>query len=468
MVLKVFNTLTRKKEELKPINKNEVGIYSCGPTVYAPPHIGNYRYFVIVDLLKRYLEFKGFKVKHIMNLTDIDDKTIRDSGKAGVTLEEHTKKYTDIFFEGLDALNIERAWKYPKATEHVQDMIEFVRELVKKGFAYEKGGSVYFDISKFKNYGKLSGLDLSKIKLGATVAVDEYDKDNPQDFALMKKATTEELKRGIFYDTEWGKVRPGWHIECSVMSIKYLGTPFDIHMGGVDLIFPHHENEVAQSEAYSGKKFVNYWVHSEHLMIEGQKMSKSLGNYLTLLDLLDKGYEPLAIRYLLLSSHYKEKLNFTFDGLDAAKKTIDRLVDFVSRLKEVREGKTNPEVKQLIDKTRKGFEEHMDDNLNISNALASVFNFESSVNRLMAEDKVGEDDAKDAVKLILDIDKVLGLKLDRAEKKLSAEAEKLIQEREDARKKGDFKKSDEIRKELEEKFGIVLEDKKEGVRWKKK
>jgi len=467
MSLKLFNTLTRKKEVFKPIRKNVVHLYSCGPTVYAPPHIGNYRYFVIVDLLRRYLEFKGFRVKHVMNITDIDDKTIRDSGKEGIGLKEFSKRYEKIFLKGIDALNIERAWKYPHATEHIKEMIEFVRVLVKKGFAYEKMGSVYYDISKFKDYGKLSQIDLSKIKIGASIAADEYAKDNPQDFALMKRSTTEELKRGIFYKTEWGNVRPGWHLECSVMSMKYLGTPFDIHMGGVDLIFPHHENEIAQSEAYTGKRFVNYWIHNELLMVEGQKMSKSLGNYYTLKDLLNKGYDPLAIRYLLLSSHYKESLNFTFAGLDAAKKTVDNLFDFVRRLKEVK-GKNNLEVKKLVATARKEFENFMDDNLNINLALASMFNFISKINKLIDENNFGKVDAALVEKLILDFDKVLGLNLGKVKKiKLSKEIEKLIEERERARKKGDYKTSDEARKKLEEKFGIILEDTPEGVRWKK-
>jgi cysteinyl-tRNA synthetase len=467
MSLKFYNTLTRKKEAFKPIKKGQVLMYTCGPTVYSAPHIGNYRSFLVADLLRRYLEFRGFQVKHAMNITDIDDKTIRDSAKENLTLKEFTEKYTKIFFDGLDKLNIKRAFKYPRATEEVENMIKMTRGLIEKGYAYGTSDGVYFDISKFKNYGKLSKIDLSKIKLGTTVSADEYAKDSPQDFALMKKSTTEELKRGIFYKTEWGNVRPGWHIECSTMSMKYLGETLDIHTGGVDLIFPHHENEIAQSEAYSGKKFVNYWMHAEHLIVEGQKMAKSLGNFVTLDDLLEKGYDPKAIRYLLLSTHYKQQLNFTFNGLEAAKKTVDSLFDFIKRLNEIKDGKSNPKINSLINAVRNDFVKSMDDNLSITVALASIFDFVKKINKLIGENSLSKKDGERIVKLMLDLDRVLGLGLEIKEEKLSAEIEKLIQERQEARKAGDFEKADEIRTRLEKEYDVILEDTKDGVRWKK-
>lgn len=468
MPLKLFNTLTRKKELFKPIKEGKVLMYSCGPTVYSHPHIGNYRSFLFADLLRRYLEFKGMEVKQVMNITDIDDKTIRDSVKEGLPLKNFTEKYTKIFFDGIDRLNIKRASIYPKATQEVDGIIEMVRKLIKKGYAYESGDGVYFKISKFKKYGKLSKIDLSKVKAGARVNVDEYEKDSPQDFALMKKSTKEEIKRGVFYKSEWGNVRPGWHIECSVMSMKYLGEIIDIHTGGVDLIFPHHENEIAQSEACTGKKFVKYWIHSEHLLVEGRKMAKSLGNYITLDELLKKGYDPIAIRYLLLSTHYKTQLNFTYKGLDAAKKTVDSLIDFVKRLKEIKGSRENPQVEKLVEGVRESFVDAMDDNLSINLALASLFEFVTEINKLVAENNLSKGNAEKIIKTMLDFDKVLGLGLDKTGREsLTREIEELVRKRESARKVGDFKKADEIRKKILDEHGIVVEDTKEGVRWRK-
>jgi cysteinyl-tRNA synthetase len=467
MPLKVYNTLTRKKELFKPIKEGEVTMYSCGPTVYAPPHIGNYRSFLFADLLKRYLEFKGFKVRHVMNLTDIDDKTIKNSAAEGMGLKEFTDKYANIFFDGLDKLNVEGADVYAHATDHVEEMIQITKALVEKGYAYVAPDGVYFSISKFKDYGKLSKLDKGGIKSGARVNVDEYAKDNPMDFALMKRSTTEELKRGICYDTEWGKMRPGWHIECSTLSMHYLGETIDIHTGGIDLIFPHHENEIAQSESYTGKKFVNYWIHNEFIQVEGQKMAKSLGNYYTLEDLLAKGFDPKAIRYMLISTHYKQLMNFTFNGVDAAKKTVDGMMDFLRNLRDA-DGKENPKVKELIKKAEDGFVESMDDDLNINEAMASVFNFISEMNKLMAKKEVGKENSKDAIDMMLKFDKVLGLKFEEAleEGTLPPEVEKLIRSREEARKRGDWKLSDEIRGKIKE-LGYLVEDTDSGMKWKK-
>lgn len=466
MVLKIYNTLSRQKENFKPLKAKEVRMYACGPTVYDWPHIGNYRSFLFSDLIRRYLEYKGFKVKLIMNITDIDDKTIAGSEQEGVTLKEFTRKYEQIFFDGLKTLNIKPAFKYVRATETVPEMIKMTQALIKKGYAYGSAGSIYFSIKKFKNYGKLSKLDLKSLKIGARVEADLYAKEEPADFALMKKSTLAELKRGIYYDGPWGKVRPGWHIECSAISMKYLGPSFDIHTGGEDLIFPHHENEIAQSEAYTGRRFVKYWVHFRHLLVNGQKMSKSLGNYLTLRDLLQKGYDPKAIRYALLSAHYREQLNFTLKELDVAKLTVDKLIDFIDRLQEIRtRARYNATLSKKVAQAKKEFEEAMDDNLNLPRAMVVIFDLVKQTNKALAAGKASETNLKEIFKAMMSFDSVLGI-LEHEKIQLTKKQEQLIKRREVARKKGDFKKSDKIRAQLKEE-GIILEDLAEGVRWRK-
>lgn len=467
-MLKFYNTLTRKKEVFKPIKKGEVKVYSCGPTVYAFAHIGNFRSYVFADILKRYLEYKGYKVTHIMNLTDIDDKTIRDSQKAKMSLKNFTQKYAKEFFNDVKTLNIKKASRYPRATENVRNMIKFTEVLEKKGYAYEKLHSVYFDISKFKNYGKLSGVDLKKVKAGARVDLDEYQKDAPGDFTLLKRSTLDELKRGIFYKTKWGNVRPGWHLECSVMSMKNLGDTLDIHTGGVDLIFPHHENEIAQSEAYSDKKFVNFWLHNEHLLINGQKMSKSLGNFYTLRDLLNKGYDWRALRYFLLSSHYKQKTNLTPEVLDSAKNTIERLQSFAKEMIEKSQikfqSKNSKSIKDLLSKTEKYFEEAMNDDLNTPKALSVIFDFISQVNKLKSVD--GQS-ARKILTIINKFDKVLGLNLTKIEKiEISSQIQNLVKEREQRRKEGNWKSADEIRQKIKD-LGYWVEDTKKGPKIQK-
>jgi len=396
-----------------------------------------------------------------MNITDIDDKTIRDSAKEGLSLKKFTEKYAKAFFEDIGALNIEKADIYPKATDHVKEMIDFVKVLVKKGIAYEKAGSVYYDIAKFKDYGKLSKVDLSGTKVGARVDVDEYDKNNPSDFNLLKKSKEDEVKRGICYNSSFGKIRPGWHLECSVMSMKYLGNTFDIHTGGIDLVFPHHENEIAQSEAYSSKKFVDYWCHNEHLVVDGKKMSKSLGNFYTLRDLLGKGYDPIAIRYLLLSTHYRQKLNFTFDGLNSAKSAVEKLNNFIFVLRGMSCKEDVGNIDELLNEARAAFELKMDDDLNISGGLGVVFDFMTDINKLRLSSK----DASKVISFMEDIDKVLGV-IDFKEDKVPASVKKLVDEREDARGKKDFAKSDKIRDELKKK-GYVVEDSSDGPRVRK-
>ena len=464
MPLKLYNTLTRKKEVFKPIKDKIVNLYTCGPTIYDYAHIGNFRAYICSDILKRYLKYKGFKVKHIMNITDVDDKTIKGANQQKISLKDYTKKYEKIFFEDIEALNIDKADVFPKATEHIKEMIDLVKKLLKNGIAYKsEDGSIYYDISKFKDYGKLSHTKIKELKEGARVNQDSYEKESANDFALWKAYHEED--GNIFWQTEIGKGRPGWHIECSAMSMKYLGSHFDIHAGGVDLVFPHHENEIAQSEAFTGKKFVNYWFHNEHLLVDGRKMSKSLGNYYTLRDLLTKNYNPKAIRYLLLSTHYRQQLNFTEESVKAAENSIQRLKDFMLKLKEIKSNVKNKEIEKLIQKTKNQFEEAMDDDLNISIALSHIFEFVKETNTLMMENKIGKIDSKKIIKLIDNLDKVLGV-LEEKEEKLSQELKKLIDEREKARKEKDYTKADKIRQQLKEK-GIILEDTKEGVRWKK-
>ena len=463
MPLKLYSTLTRKKEIFKPIKNKIVKIYTCGPTVYDYAHIGNFRAYICSDILKRFLKYKGFKVKHVMNITDVDDKTIKGANKEGISLKDYTRRYEKAFFEDIEALNIDRADVYPRATEHIKEMIAIIKNLLKNKIAYQTEDGIYYDISKFRSYGELSHTKLEELESGKRVRQDQYEKEQAQDFALWKSYDKED--GNVVWKTEIGNGRPGWHIECSAMSMKYLGNHFDIHAGGVDLIFPHHENEIAQSEASSNKKFVNYWVHNEHLLVDGHKMSKSLGNFYTLRDLLDKGYHPKAIRYLLLSAHYRMQLNFTEESVKAADNAVQRFNDFMIKLKEIKNQIKNKNVDKQIQKTKKLFEEAMDDDLNISIALSHIFEFVKEINTLVMENKIGKNDAKKIINLMRGFDKVLGI-LEEKEDKLSSELKKLIDEREKARKEKNFAKADMIRNQLKEN-GVILEDTKEGVRWKR-
>ncbi len=488
-MLKLYNTLTRKVEVFKPIKPGFVGMYSCGPTVYNFAHIGNFRSFVFYDLLKRYLQYKGFKVKHVMNITDVDDKTIRDSKKEGLSLKKFTEKYTKYFIEDLQTLNIKLPDVMPKATEHIKEMVFLIKKLLEKGYAYKADdGSTYYNISKFKDYGKLSGINTAELKAGARVKQDEYNKENVQDFALWKAYSKED--GDVYWDTELGRGRPGWHIECSAMSMKYLGETFDIHTGGIDLVFPHHENEIAQSEAATGKKFVNYWIHCEFLKVDGKKMSKSLGNFYTLRDVLNRGYNPLAIRLLLLATHYRQQLNFTFKALESAERTLEKIQEFIRNILDVisdnKSTKTNEEVTRIVESTRRDFEEAMDDDLNISKALASIFDFMTRVNKMIARAELSSKDAQLVYDFMLKIDNVLGLKLNelKPREKIKEEMEiknddiiktllenlneenikKLIMIRNYLRNTKKFELADSIRSELS-KRGILLSDTKEGTKW---
>jgi len=460
MVLKLYNTLTRKKEVFKPIKDKQVNMYSCGPTVYDYAHIGNFRAYIVADILKRYLRYKGYKVKHVMNITDVDDKTIKNSRKQNKSLKEYTEFYTKAFFEDITTLNIEKADIFPKATEHIKEMVSLVKSLLDKGIAYKSDDrSIYYDISKFKDYGKFAHIKTSDLKTGARVKQDEYEKDTANDFALWKGYDKED--GDVFWKTDIGKGRPGWHIECSAMSMKYLGNHFDIHTGGVDLIFPHHQNEIAQSEGATGEAFVNYWVHNEHLLVENKKMSKSLGNFYTLRDILKKGYNPKAIRYLLMSTHYRQQLNFTFKGLEAAGNAVERLNNFIFNLNNIKEEKDNEKIKKLMQCVKKQFEEKMDDDLNISEALGVIFDFIRDINK----EQISKNDAKKIKNLMFEFDNVLGV-MEEQKTDISKDIESLIKKREEARKKKDFETADKIRNQLK-KQGIILEDSPNGVIWKK-
>ena len=463
--IRFFNTLTREKEKFIPLEQGKAKMYTCGPTVYDFAHIGNLRSFIFEDLMRRWLEYRGFNVTQVMNLTDVDDKTITASRKHGIPLEECTKRYIKAFFEDLTTLNIEEAEHYPRATEHIPEMIAFIKKLMEKGYGYRgKDGSIYYDISRFTGYGRLSKIRVEELKPGARVKVDEYGKEEARDFALWKAWDEEDGE--VFWETEIGKGRPGWHIECSTMAMKYLGETIDIHSGGVDLIFPHHENEIAQSEAVTGKTFVNYWLHNEHLLVEGKRMAKRFGNYYTLRDLTKMGYNPKAVRYLLLSTHYRQQLNFTFKGLEAAKNAVSRIMNFMHRLMDAKGEECGEAIVALMGDVQNRFEEAMDDDLNISLALAALFDFVREVNKIVDDNMLSKGEAEAVSKLMMRFDKVLGVigKI-KIEDKLSKEAEELIRKREEARKAKDWATADKIRQQLR-RMGIVIEDTPQGLKWR--
>ncbi|HOE13003.1 MAG TPA: cysteine--tRNA ligase [bacterium] len=465
MALQFTNTMGGKKEEFHPLNPPNVGMYTCGPTVYDFAHIGNFRTYIFEDILRRYLIYRGYRVFQVMNLTDVEDKIIRAAQSKGISIFEHTRPYIEAFFEDLDTLRIQRAEVYPKATDHIPEMLEIIRILREKGHTYESEGSIYYRISTFPRYGALSGITPDSVKVGARVDQDEYEKEDARDFVLWKARKEGEH----FWQTEYGEGRPGWHIECSAMSRKYLGDTFDIHCGGEDNIFPHHENEIAQSEAATGKPFVKYWLHSRHLMVEGEKMSKSKGNFYTLRDLLQKGHSALAIRYFLLSGYYRVQLNLTEDGLHAAHQAWRRLLDFRRRLVETQdkapEGPLSEEARAIAEKGLRGFEEHMDDDLNTPQALAEVFDFVRDANRFLDRDAATKADARHFLAILMRTDTVLAV-LEEEQKSLDAEIESLIAERQEARKNRNWARADAIRDQLAAQ-GIVLEDTKDGVRWKR-
>jgi len=453
-MLKLTNTLSGKIEDFKPIGK-VVTMYTCGPTAYDFAHIGNLRACIFYDLVRRTLKYLGFKIKHVMNITDVDDKTIAGSKTANLGLIEYTSYYTSAFREDLAALNIEEPEIWAKATEHIKEMVELIKKLLKKGFAYKAKDGIYFDISKFPNYGKLSKQKLNELKTGARVAVDTYDKEDSGDFVLWKFWKEEDGE--VYWETEIGKGRPGWHIECSAMSIKYLGQPFDLHLGGEDLIFPHHENEIAQAEAAYDKPFANYFMHNGMVLVEGKKMSKSLGNFYTLRDILEKNYPAMAFRLLCLMSHYRAPLNFKFSEMTAATETLETLSDFIWRLKNLKKaGNQSAQSLKLIETTRENFRSSLENDFNSAKALAIVFDLISAVNKLLDNDKLNISDAEALLLFIDEVDKVLGI-FKRLQKTPPPEVQKLIREREKARKKRDWEKSDELRRQIE-KMGWQVKD----------
>ena len=405
-MLKLFNTLTRKTETFTPLEKKIVKMYICGPTPYNYAHIGNLRTYVFEDLLRRYLLFKGYKLKEAMNLTDVDDKTIRDSKKAGIPLAEYTQKYTDLFFDDCATLNIQRPEIVCKATEHIKQMVALVQKLLKKGVAYKgEDGSIYYSIAKFPKYGKLSHLDLALLKVGARIASDEYEKETASDFALWKAWDADDGEVG--WETPLGKGRPGWHIECSAMSTEYLGDSFDIHCGGVDLIFPHHENEIAQSEAVTAKPLAKYWLHGEHLLVDGKKMAKRFHNFYTLPDVRAKGFRPLALRYLYLSSHYRQQLNLTFEAVEAAQNTLEKLQIFLSELRSCAgKGNKSSKFSALVKQLLVSFEKAMDDDLDTPRALAALHEFVNSAYKLRGEQEWAAGDCAAALAALKELDSV--------------------------------------------------------------
>lgn len=485
-----YNSLTREKEAFKPINGKKVAMYSCGPTVYNYAHIGNFRAYIFSDLVRRVLEDFGYEVKLAMNLTDVDDKTIKNSKENNISLNEYTKKYKDAFFEDIKTLKIKPANFYPSATEHIKEMIDIIELLKNNGHTYEADGSTYFKIDTFNKYGELANLDKQKLLEGASgrVSSDEYDKENASDFVLWKSYTEED--GDVYWDSPFGKGRPGWHIECSAMSSKYLGRHFDIHTGGIDNKFPHHENEIAQNEAAFKEKFVNYWLHCEHLIVDGEKMSKSKGNFYTLRDLLDRGLSPEAIRYSLMSAHYRKRLNFTIEGINQSQSAIDRVNDLIFRLKdinkdinknnlnedEINKNVINENIIKEIEEANEKFSDSIYNDLNISEALGIFFtlikNINASFNSINAEARDKTIKFIERVNGIINCFNMSGEKeiSDTDEEtinKLNKLIEEKIKERSEAKKEKNYAKADEIRNELLS-MGIEIMDTPQGVKWKRK
>jgi cysteinyl-tRNA synthetase len=467
MALRFSNTLSHQVEEFTPARDNTVRMYTCGPTVYSYAHIGNFRSFTFYDILRRWLRLSGgFRLDHVMNITDVDDKIIRNAVAEKKSLAEYTAIYEKAFLEDCASLRLERPEKLVRATEHIPQMADAIKKLAEKSYTYNSDGSVYYRIARFPEYGKLSHSDFSGMRAGARVDADEYDKADARDFVLWKAPKEGEP----YWDTDLGPGRPGWHIECSVMAIQYLGETLDIHAGGVDLIFPHHENEIAQSEALTGKPFARFWLHSEFLLVEGQKMSKSLGNFYTLRDILAQGYQPEAVRYLLASVPYRKALNFTFDGLKSAATSIERLRNYKLRLETGRFASSDGAA--ALDRTAKAraeFDSSLDDDLNTAQALAAVFEYVRETNTMMDAGQFPASAASGALDLLARFDSVFDV-LEPSQKPgaLSDEqVEALVAERTRAKKSRDFAAADRIRQELLDQ-GVVIEDTKDGVRWKRK
>jgi len=474
--IQIYDTMTRRKKPFKPLNPPTVTMYVCGPTVYGDPHIGNLRTFTLGDLIRRWLEHRGYLVKYVMNITDIEDKTIRNSGEAGKTLKEFTDYYIDVFFRDLDLLSIKRATAYPRATVYVPQMIEFIQTLMDMGVAYDAEDGVYFDIDKFPRYGELSGVDLGKVERTERVAADDYDKEDAQDFSLWKKATPEELERGIYFESPWGRGRPGWHIECSVMNKELLGDTVDIHAGGEDLAFPHHENEVAQSETVTGKQFVRFWLHMRHLMIEGGKMSKSLGNYVSFDDVLEK-HTPDALRYFYVSTHYRRQLNFTWGNMENAQNTVNRLENTLDLIENAMRGPDNnldygEREKKLLETVRgerQKFMEAMDDDFDTPVALGHLHTMNGVINEYLTE-PANKGVLREAADIYMELLGVLGL-FEKRSAGGDEVTERLITMitdlREEQRKEKNYAFADTLRDRLAE-AGVEIQDASDGTTWKLK
>lgn len=468
--MKLYNTESRFKEEIVPAEGNTIRMYTCGPTIYNFAHIGNFRTYVFEDLLRRTLKFFGMKVVQVMNITDIDDKTIKGAIAEKVPLKSFTERFRLAFFEDLKTLNIEPVEFYPAATDYIPDMIKIIERLLQEGIAYKGGdGSIYYDIDKFPSYGRLSHLHLDELKAGGSerIETDEYDKEHIADFTLWKHYDSSRDGE-IFWESPFGRGRPGWHIECSAMALSILGKTVDIHVGGIDNMFPHHENEIAQSEAFTQQRFVRYWLHSEHLLVDHKKMSKSLGNFYTLRDLLAKGYTGQEIRYLLLQTHYRSQLNFTFAGLDAARKSLERLGDFIARLRTMNDAHNHKMVEPALKKAFVAFSEALADDLNISSALAAIFDMVREVNALADIQKVGREEAQKTLYFLERIDQVLGvLPFEAVTGDIPANLLELLEKREAARALKNWAVADACRNELLT-HGYLIEDTPQGARLKKR
>ncbi|MBI1176820.1 cysteine--tRNA ligase [bacterium] len=466
MALRIFNTLSRSVQDFKPLDPagRAVGMYCCGPTVHDFAHIGNFRTFVFADVVRRYLEFKGYAITHVMNITDVEDKIIRRVREGGLKLADFTREREKAFFDDLDALGCKRPHQIPRATEFIPEMIALIGKLMERGIAYQAPDkSIYFSIEKYRGcgctYGQLQKLNFEEMRVGDRVSSDEYEKESVADFALWKARVPED--GDVFWESPWGPGRPGWHIECSAMSMKLLGETFDLHLGGEDLVFPHHEDEIAQSEGASGRPFVKYWMHGAHLLVEGKKMSKSLGNFFTLRDLLAKGFSGREIRYLLMSSHYRETFNFTIEGLTGARSALARIDECVAKLRELAGTQTSSASGELLSR----FTDSMDEDLNVAGAWGAVFDWVRDSNRKLATSDVSAEQAAAMLASWNQVEAVLGIG-QKEESEAPAELLALLEERQAARKAKDFKRADAIRDELKAK-GWVIEDTPKGPRLKK-
>ncbi len=468
MTLRLHNTLTGTKDVFEPLRPGQVGMYTCGPTVWNFAHVGNLRAFMFYDLLRRQLGASGYRVTHVMNLTDIDDRILDQAMHAGTTITEYVKPYVAAFFDDIRALRAQPAEHYPRATEHIADMVAMIATLLERGYAYVADGDVYFRIESFPRYGILSHLDRSGLRGGARVATDKYDKESVSDFALWKKAQPGDEKLGAAWDAPFGRGRPGWHIECSAMSKRYLGDTFDFHCGGIDLMFPHHENEIAQSEAANGKPFARVWLHSEHLAdATGEKMSKSAGGFTTLRDLVAAGHDALAVRFFLIANaHYRSRIRLSTEALHAAGEQVRRLRDFADRVRRSDEaGEDNAALIRRIGELRGAYREALDDDLNLPQGVGLVFELVREANAALDDMKVGPGGRRALLELIEEVDGHLDV-MGGEEPGLAEEVERLIAEREAARRGKDFARSDQIRDELRSR-GIALEDSRDGVRWRR-